>query len=363
MDRYIRHIQLQGFGPEKQHLLKQAKVLVIGAGGLGCPVLMNLASMGIGHIGMADGDIVEKHNLQRQLLYFESDIGMLKVIAAEKRLKDLNSDIEIKTYPYFIDSQNIFDLLASYDLVIDGTDQIHTRYLINDACFVQKIPWVYGAVFRYEGQVSLFNNQKKGETAFQYRDLFPDPQKMHNLLGCNDEGVLGILPNMIGHFMCAEAIKYITGLGDILSGKLLHYHMLTNTQSTFSFHHHTNMNEIDKEVIKQRDYKRICNGKENIYMPNWKSIIRFPSTVIIDVRNLDEKPRLKKANVISAPLHQIDFNDESWKKHENIIFVCQSGIRSKQAFDTLSRINPTQSITHIEGGILTLMEYFDHDQD
>jgi len=215
--RYQRHLTLSGFGMQAQQKLKHARVLVIGAGGLGCPALQYLAAAGTGTLGIVDDDRVSLSNLQRQILYAEADIGTLKAVTAAARLSAMNPSIVCQPYAVRLTAANALDLIRAHDLVVDGSDNFATRYLVNDACVLAGKPLIYGAIQTFQGQASVFNHQG-GPT---YRCLFPEPPDPKDAPSCSDIGVLGVLPGMIGTIQATEAIKVLTGIGEPLSGVLL----------------------------------------------------------------------------------------------------------------------------------------------
>ena len=227
MNRYNRHIILSEIGQIGQDKLSNAKVLVVGAGGLGCPVLQYLAAAGIGTLGIIDFDVVEASNLQRQVLFGNSSLGQNKAEAAKIRLEDLNDTITINAYPFPLDHQNALDLFNQYDIIVDGSDNFETRYLVNDACILTNKPLVFGAIYKFEGQVSVFNY----ENGPSYRCLFPNPPKKDSVPNCSEIGVLGVLPGIIGSMQANEVLKIILGIGNVLSGKLLCFNALTNQTS------------------------------------------------------------------------------------------------------------------------------------
>jgi sulfur-carrier protein adenylyltransferase/sulfurtransferase len=226
--RYQRHLSLAGFGPEAQAKLKQGRVLVIGAGGLGCPALLYLAAAGVGRITLVDSDKVDVSNLQRQVLYTEADAGELKVVAAARRLRALNPLIAIETHAVRFTRANALDLVHNCGVVLDGSDNFTTRYLVNDACVLADRPLVYGAIHGFEGQASVFN-WRGGPT---YRCLFPEPPEPGTVPNCVEAGVLGVLPGLIGTVQATEVIKLLTGIGEPLSGKLLLWNALTMATRT-----------------------------------------------------------------------------------------------------------------------------------
>ena len=231
MNRYNRHIILSEIGQIGQDKLTNAKVLVVGAGGLGCPILQYLAAAGIGTLGVIDFDVVDESNLQRQILFGTSSLKQNKAIAAKKRLEDLNDTITINAYPYQLDYQNALDLLIQYDIVVDGSDNFETRYLVNDACIITNKPLVFGAIYKFEGQLAVFNY----ENGPSYRCLFPNPPKKDSVPNCSEIGVLGVLPGIIGTMQANEVLKIILSIGNTLSGKLFCFNALTlqNSKSLY----------------------------------------------------------------------------------------------------------------------------------
>src|SRR6266498_5008512 len=228
-ERYQRQIILPEFGEEGQQKLLKAKVLVIGAGGLGCPILQYLAAAGIGIIGIMDDDVVALNNLHRQVLYSVNDIGSSKADRAANILSQLNPKIKIIPYNERLTVQNALSLFNEFDIIIDDTDNFSTRYMINDACVLMNKPLVYGAISRFEGQVAVFNCKTDNEiTTVNYRDLFPNPPREDEVLNCAEAGVLGVLAGIIGAMMANETIKLITGIGVSLTNQLLTYNALNN---------------------------------------------------------------------------------------------------------------------------------------
>ncbi len=228
--RYKRQIMLPEIGEAGQIQLKNSRVLVIGVGGLGTPILQYLSAGGIGHIGIVDNDQVNESNLQCQILFGVKDLGKLKSIIAKERLSKLNPDINFEIFNFRLGKKNIQQLVKDHDLVFDATDNFSTRYLINDACVVEGKTWIYGAVYKYEGQLSVFN-YKDGPTL---RCLYPDPPEPGSYMEAEESGLLGVLPGMVGCYQAIEAIKIITGFGDVLSGKLLTINIKTNTFQTYN---------------------------------------------------------------------------------------------------------------------------------
>lgn len=213
--RYERQIILPEIGIEGQEKLKNSKVLIIGAGGLGSPISLYLTGAGVGTIGLVDDDVVSISNLQRQILYSEKEVGEKKVLFAKKRLEELNSEVIINAYPYRLTQENAQDLISQYDIIVDGSDNYSTRYLINDTCVLLNKPYIYGAISGLEGQVSVFNYKNDSTN---YRDLYPDEEEMTQIIPF--KGVMGVTPGVVGSVEASEVIKIICGFGEILSGKL-----------------------------------------------------------------------------------------------------------------------------------------------
>lgn len=229
--RYARHIVLPQVGEEGQIKLLESSVLVVGAGGLGSPAMMYLAAAGVGRIGIIDDDVVESSNLQRQIIHSTSSVGEPKALSAKKRLNELNPQVEVDVYVSRLDTENADSMIEKYDIVIDGTDNFSSRYLIGDVCEKLGKPWIFGSIHRFEGQVSTFNF----EEGPNYRDLFPVPPPPELAPNCSEAGVLGILPGIVGTIQATEAIKVILGVGEVLRGKLLTIDSLTMITRVLSF--------------------------------------------------------------------------------------------------------------------------------
>jgi molybdopterin/thiamine biosynthesis adenylyltransferase len=232
--RYSRHLSLKDFGVDAQLKLKQSKVLVVGAGGLGCPALLYLTAAGIGKIGVADFDNVALHNLQRQILFTEENIGNSKAVVAIEHLRKRNSTITFDCINEKITPDTALNIFPGYDLVLDCTDNFSARYTINDACVILGKPFVYGSLFRFEGHLTLFNaTDAQGNPGPTYRCLFPQPPAEGTAHNCEEAGIIGFLPGLIGTLQAAEAIKWITGVGETLNGKFLSVNTLDMTFSTY----------------------------------------------------------------------------------------------------------------------------------
>jgi len=357
-ERYQRQIILSAFGQEGQQKLLQAKVLVIGSGGLGCPVLQYLTAAGVGTLGIVDDDVVALSNLHRQVLYSVNDIGCLKAESAAKTLGNLNPEIEINAYPVRLTNENALDLFAGYDIIIDGSDNFATRYLVNDACVLLGKPLIYGAVSQFEGQVSVFNHTgSNNETAVNYRDIFPDPPEEEEVLNCAEAGVLGILPGIIGTMMANETIKMITGLGELLSGQLLTYNALTNQVYILGLTAAEDTRTLipsDKEAFLKTDYVWLCSSSPELEIGSseFDALLAREATEVIDVREPEELPEVNEFITMKIPLAQLKENT-GLLKSDRIIFICQSGKRSLQAARMISGIfGQTKKVYSLKGGII-----------
>ena len=336
MQRYNRHIILSEIGKEGQGKINKAKVLVIGAGGLGCPVLQYLAGAGVGTIGIVDADTVDESNLQRQVLFGVSSIGKNKAKEAEKRLKDLNPTLHFNVYPVYLSVENALEIFENYDIIVDGTDNFTTRYMVNDACVMLGKPLVSASIFKFEGQLSVFN-VNEGPS---YRCLFPNPPEPGSMPSCSDVGVLGVLPGILGSLQANEVLKLILGIGDVLSGKLLLFNALTLSTNVIQFGRNTSEYEkgqMTPEAFKQMDYRYFCGLGEDIDIPEAESIYSFTrdTDCIVDVRELEELPTLYHKNVIRMPLSLFEEKSHQLEKQDRILLVCKSGVRSKKAAEIL----------------------------
>jgi len=351
MSRYNRHIILSDVGQQGQDKLSRAKVLVVGAGGLGCPVLQYLTAAGIGTLGIIDFDVVEESNLQRQVLFGSSSLGTNKAIAAKKRLEDLNPTIKIEAISQKLTTENALQLFKQYDIIIDGSDNFATRYLVNDAAIIINKPFVYGAIYKFEGQVSVFN-YKNGPS---YCCLFPTPPKEGSVANCSEIGVLGVLPGIIGTMMANEAIKIILEFDHVLSGKLLCYNSRTTQISTLKVNR--NQSEFDK-VLQQKELHNIYENEQCIVSINEISkheLSEMNNIQFIDVREPHEEPKLEVTNCIEIPLGKIETSLSLLDSDKTQVVFCQSGIRSKRAVELLMKegFNNTFSF---KGGIIPIME-------
>lgn len=244
MKRYSRHITLSEVGLIGQLKIAESKILVIGAGGLGAPLLLYLNAAGVGTIGIVDFDTVSLSNLQRQVLFREQDLDLNKADIAKELLSTRNSELNITSYPVALTTSNALEIIKPYDIVVDCTDNFRTRYLINDACIKLNKPFVFAAIYKFEGQLSVFN-YAGGPT---YRCLFPTPPKAGEVPNCEEAGVMGVLPGILGTYQANEVLKMILNLGEVLSGKLVSINLLTNQQNSFQFRRNES---LVKQVIEE----------------------------------------------------------------------------------------------------------------
>ncbi|MBL7995101.1 molybdopterin-synthase adenylyltransferase MoeB [bacterium] len=347
LSRYSRHIILKDFGLENQEKVKAAKVLVIGAGGLGSPVLLYLAAAGVGTIGIVDFDVVDETNLQRQVLFTIHDVGKPKVDVAAKRLLALNPFINILTYPVQITSQNAFDIISYFDVVVDGTDNFQTRYLVNDACVLLNKPNVYGSIFQFEGQVSVFHYiDSNAVVGPNYRDLYPTPPPPGMVPSCAEGGVLGVLPGIIGSLQASETIKIITGIGKPLSGRLLLFDALNFETRIVRFSRDDNnpVNGKNPTIRKLIDYEEFCGVKPHSSSHsqiNELSVRELKQWIdakkdfqLIDVRESFEHDLVNIGGEL-IPLSKITERAESLSQDKPVVFYCKTGIRSARAIKEL----------------------------
>ncbi len=352
--RYSRHLLLDKVGEVGQEKLKASKVLVIGAGGLGCPVLQYLAAAGVGTIGVIDFDNVDETNLQRQVLFTKEDVGKNKAIVAASRLNQLNEFVNFNIYAEKLTNSNALGLFREYDIIIDGTDNFSTRYLVNDACVLTNKPLVYGAIYKFEGQVSVFN-YKDGPT---YRCLFPDPPEAGAVPNCSEIGVIGVLPGLIGTQQANEVIKLILGIGEPLSGKLAVYDALQASQFVLQIAKNESQIELVKQLnFKNYDYDYFCGIKQEkdmnqISAEELKALMQNEEVQIIDVREPHETPKFEELNAVNIPLQTIPNNMDRIVKDKKVIVHCQHGVRSMNAVSFLEQ-NGFDNLYNLTGGIVT----------
>jgi molybdopterin/thiamine biosynthesis adenylyltransferase/rhodanese-related sulfurtransferase len=347
--RYSRHLLLDKVGETGQLKLKKAKVLVIGAGGLGCPVLQYLGAAGVGEIGIVDFDVIDESNLQRQILFSVGDIGKSKSETAKSKLEAQNPLIDIVAYDFELTNNNAIELFNQYDIIVDGTDNFSTRYMVSDACVLANKPLVYGAIHKFEGQVSVFNYEG-GPT---YRCLFPNPPELNSMPSCSEVGVIGVLPGVIGTQQANEVLKMILGIGKVMSGELLIYNSLDPSFLQLKINKSVNLSDIginSRYDFEQFDYSLTCVVNEKGF--NKSDLAELPSTtLVLDVRDERETPKVENKTVISIPLDELDDCIDSIPKDKTVYVVCQKGGRSQVAIDFLRAEYNYTNLINIDGGV------------
>jgi sulfur-carrier protein adenylyltransferase/sulfurtransferase len=353
--RYHRHLIMPEVGLVGQNRLKEAKVLVVGAGGLGCPVLQYLASAGVGKIGIVDFDKVDISNLQRQILYGKADIGKLKTETARNQLLALNSLIDIQLYSEGFHAGNALQIAQEYDLIVDGSDNFATRYLVNDTCVILDKPWVFGAIFKFEGQVSVFNlKNEQGERSATYRCLFPNPPQEHEIPNCAQAGVIGVLPGIIGTMMANEALKIILQIGQPLRNRLLLWDALSLQNRIL------NIKRIEQRTqIKELGwYENVCKPDKSSEEMNEISVLelkkkldRYEDWQIIDVREEYEYEICHLTQAELMPMGDIDDYIDQIARFKPVAVYCHHGVRSKYVIEHLMYEYNFTNLYNLQGGI------------
>lgn len=364
--RYSRHITLPEVGMEGQKKLKAAKVLIVGAGGLGCPVALYLAAAGVGTIGMVDYDVVDESNLQRQILYGVTQKGQPKLDAARDRLQNLNPHIKINLYHVALTSANALEIVKDYDMVLDGTDNFPTRYLVNDACVMSGKPNVYGSIYRFDGQVSVFNH----EDGPCYRCLYPSPPPPGLVPSCAEGGVLGVLPGIIGCLQANEALKLILGIGNLMKGRFMLFDALEMEFTELKIKKDPNCvvcgeNPTLTELI---DYQQFCgipkaddkkDDFDEITVSELKKILdKDNHPVVIDVREPFELDIAQIDGTVHIPMREIQDHLSEFNIEDEIIVHCKSGGRSAKICKLLIE-NKFTNVKNVKGGILAWSKEID----
>lgn len=364
--RYSRHLIMPEVALDGQKKLKQAKVLTIGAGGLGSPLALYLAAAGVGTIGIVDFDVVDESNLQRQIIHGTSDVGRPKMESARDRLKDINPNVEIIEYEDALTSENALEIFEGFDVVVDGTDNFPTRYLVNDACVLLGKPNVYGSIFRFEGQASVFY----AEEGPCYRCLYPEPPPPGLVPSCAEGGVLGILPGAIGTIQATETVKLILGIGEPLIGRLMLYDALG-----MSFREMKLRKDPDCPVCGENptvteliDYQEFCgipqaqaaeqeNGVPEISVQELKARMDAGGIQVLDVREPYEY-EIANIGVPLIPLNELPERYEELNRDQPLAVHCRSGARSANAVKLLQE-RGFENVYNVEGGILAWSEEID----
>ncbi len=365
--RYARHITLPEVGVAGQQRLKAGSVLCIGAGGLGSPLLLYLAAAGVGRIGVVDDDLVEPSNLQRQVIHGTGTVGQAKTSSARSRIKDLNPFCRVEEHGVRLSASNALELVSAYDVVVDGTDNFASRYLINDACVLTKRPFVYGSVQRFEGQVSVFN---LGSESPDYRDLVPEPPPQGLVPSCADGGVMGVMPGLIGLIQAAEVIKLITGIGTPLDGRLLLVDGLSMRFRELTLRRRPSRAPIEKLI----DYQAFCtaggsisgetsNLMKSISVVELKALLdQNQDLALIDVRNPAEVEVAVIAGSELIPLSTLESDEvieriQAIAASQTVYVHCKLGGRSAKAVELLA--SHGIDAVNVEGGIDAWSEQID----
>ncbi len=358
--RYSRHLILPEFGMAGQRRVKQGSVLLIGTGGLGSPLALYLAAAGVGHIGLVDFDVVDESNLQRQIVHGTSTIGVRKTESAKQRLHDLNPNVDVTTYETQITSENAFEIMRPYDVIVDGTDNFPTRYLTNDASVMLGKPNVYGSIFRFEGQATVFYPKEGGPC---YRCLYPEPPPPGLVPSCAEGGVLGVLPGVIGTIQATEAVKLLAGIGDPLIGRLMLYDALSMRFRELKLRRNPNCPVCGEHpsVTELIDYDQFCGIVPQpaqtdtsieitpVEVAAW--LDRADPPFLLDVREPNEWEigHLPGATRISVNELQGRLNELDTARE--MVVYCRSGVRSGRAVDML-RGAGFRKVKNMTGGIL-----------
>ncbi|SFC86636.1 HesA/MoeB/ThiF family protein [Algibacter pectinivorans] len=341
--QYSRHILLNEIGVKGQLKLKEAKVLVIGAGGLGCPILQYLTAAGVGTLGIIDNDVVDQTNLQRQILYTVDDVGKPKVEVAVKRLARLNPFVQFQIFNENLTIKNALSLFKAFDVIVDGSDNFQTRYLCNDTAVIVNKPLVYGSIFKFEGQVSVFNFNDSGT----YRCLYPTPPKPDTSPNCSDIGVMGVLPGIIGGLQANEVIKIICGLKGVLANKLLVFDVLSMRQIILSF----SKTDESKILKLEEDYNVFCGIEsvdQDILM---EDLLKNTSNYnLLDVREISEREQ-HHIGGLHIPLGQLQERYHEISTNKPLVVYCKSGMRSKKAILFLRDVLLNTTLINLRNGL------------
>ncbi|MFJ9783450.1 adenylyltransferase/sulfurtransferase MoeZ [Amycolatopsis sp. NPDC101161] len=365
--RYSRHLIIPDVGVTGQKRLKNAKVLVIGAGGLGSPALLYLAAAGVGTLGIVDFDVVDESNLQRQVIHGQSDVGKLKAASAQESIAEINPLVKVHLHTDRLDSSNALEIFEQYDLIVDGTDNFATRYLVNDAAVLLGKPYVWGSIFRFEGQVSVFWEDAPNGKGLNYRDLYPEPPPPGMVPSCAEGGVLGVLCASIGSIMVTEAIKLITGIGEPLLGRLISYDALEMKYREVKIRKDPETPKITELI----DYEAFCGvvSDEAASAASGSTITpaelkaKFDSGenfALIDVREPHEYEIVNIKGATLIPKDRILSGEAlaELPQDKPIVLHCKSGARSAEALAALHAAG-FKDATHLGGGVLAWAKQID----
>jgi molybdopterin/thiamine biosynthesis adenylyltransferase/rhodanese-related sulfurtransferase len=361
--RYSRHLIIPDVAMAGQKRLKNARVLVVGAGGLGSPALMYLAAAGVGTLGIVDFDVVDESNLQRQIIHGQSDIGRPKAESARDSVREINPYVTVNVHNERLDNDNVLEIFAQYDLILDGTDNFATRYMVNDACVLLGKPYVWGSIYRFDGQVSVFWD-KYGPN---YRDLYPDPPPPGMVPSCAEGGVLGVLCASIGSVMVNEAIKLITGIGDTLVGRLLVFDALEMSWHEIKIRKDPNTARITGLI----DYEEFCGvvsaaaqeaaAGSTITAAELAELLDSDKpTFLIDVREPPEWEIVRIPGATLIPKNEILRGDAlaSLPQDKQIVMYCKTGVRSAETLAAVKAAGFSDAV-HVQGGVTAWVHQID----
>jgi sulfur-carrier protein adenylyltransferase/sulfurtransferase len=361
--RYSRHLIIPDVAMAGQKRLKNARVLVVGAGGLGSPALMYLAAAGVGTLGIVDFDVVDESNLQRQIIHGQSDIGRLKAESARDSVREINPFVTVNVHEERLDNDNVLDIFAQYDLILDGTDNFATRYMVNDACVLLGKPYVWGSIYRFDGQVSVFWD-KYGPN---YRDLYPDPPPPGMVPSCAEGGVLGVLCASIGSVMVNEAIKLLTGIGETLLGRLLVFDALEMSWHEIKIRKDPSTPKITGLI----DYEEFCGvvsqaaqeaaSGSTITAAELKELLDSDKpTLLVDVREPAEWEIVRIPGAVLIPKDEILRGDAlvSLPQDKQIVMYCKTGVRSAETLAAVKAAGFSDAV-HVQGGVTAWVNQVD----
>ena len=365
--RYSRHLLLPDLGPDGQKRLKNARILVVGAGGLGSPALLYLAAAGVGTLGIVDFDVVEESNLQRQIIHGQSDIGRLKAQSARDAIAELNPLITVRLHEFRLEPDNAVDLFAQYDLILDGTDNFATRYLVNDAAVLAHKPYIWGSIYRFEGQVAVFwedapDGPDGQQRALNYRDLYPEPPPPGLVPSCAEGGVLGILCASIASVMGTEAIKLITGIGEPLLGRLLIYDALAMSYRTIT----VRKDPASPPITGLVDYEAFCGtapaAEPGITASELRALLDSGTVALIDVRDPVEWDINHIDGAVLIPKAALESGEglALLPAGRTPVLYCKTGMRSAAALAAVQKAG-FPAARHLHGGIVAWARQFEPD--
>jgi adenylyltransferase/sulfurtransferase len=359
VERYSRHLIIPDVGVDGQKRLKNAKVLVVGAGGLGSPALLYLAAAGVGTLGIVEFDVVDESNLQRQVIHGQSDVGRPKAESARDSIAEINPFVKVNLHQTHLNSENALDIFRDYDLILDGTDNFATRYLVNDAAVLLGKPYVWGSIFRFEGQVSVFWDDAPNGQGLNYRDLYPEPPPPGMVPSCAEGGVLGVLCASIGSVMVTEAIKLLTGIGEPLLGRLMVYDALEMSYRTIKIR----KDPETKPITELIDYEAFCGvvsddarsaaaGHTITPLELKQKIDAGEDFLLVDVREPHEYEIVRIPGSVLIPKDRILSGEALAELPQDraLVLYCRTGVRSAEALAAVKAAGFRDAV-HVQGGV------------